>query len=380
MLIRVYSDLHLDHYNADNLWYPPELIDDKDTILVIPGDLWVGTRFIEYGEGSWISKVAARFKYVVVVLGNHDMWPGNHALTIKSGGDTCNAMLQDRGIFNVKVLDCDAIEIDDILFVGCTLWTDMDNEDAVAMYNMPRAMAYDGKCAYETGPNGQWSRFTSERWVHTHRRHKAYLKRVVENNKDKNIVVVTHHLPLRTLGDPNYSRDASNAYYMSDLSDFILDNPHIKLWCYGHTHHQRDTWMVNTRLLNNCVGYPGQHMEQQGLVSHVPLKLEHGKFADAVVYTDHTETPKPTFVGLQAIEIKYDNHHGAVFETPDEFYNNYFKDCGKTNPSLSIALIWLEEDMTLIEIYDNNMRSEIVVIKQPHLYDHTTGEWIRITE
>lgn len=208
----------------------------------------------------------------MIVLGNHDYWPTNNKLTIFDGGDKCNAMLQDMCLFNVKVLDMDTHIDGEFLFVGATLWTDMNKSEPLAMYDMSRFMAYDGKIAFDTGEN-YISRFSSEKWVKTHLKHRDYLKIVFDQNKDKKIVVITHHIPLMTLGDERYVGDQSNAYYMSDLSDLILDNPHIKLWIYGHTHNQRDTMLGDTRLINNCVGYQGEHMEQQGLVVHETIEL-----------------------------------------------------------------------------------------------------------
>ena len=169
MKVRIYSDMHLDHQiypNGDisHLWYPPVLPDDKDTILILAGDLWIGTKFIEYAGQSWISILAQRFKKILVVLGNHDLWPQGD-LTILRGAEKCNNLLEQMGIFNVEVLDMDTYADGNYLFVGCTLWTDMNKADPLTMHNMPTFMNYDGKIAYETGPNGQWSRFTSEKLV-----------------------------------------------------------------------------------------------------------------------------------------------------------------------------------------------------------------------
>jgi len=280
--VRVYSDLHLDWY-ADNFavfkegafWYPPELDDDKDTILCLCGDIWTGTRWIEFAGFSWIAQVAPRFKQVLIVLGNHDHWD----LAIIGAGDKCNAMLQDAGLLNVHVLDCDTFAVGDYLFVGCTLWTDMRDADPLVMHAMPQFMSYDGSIAYQTGKDGAWERFTSVKWVQVHAKHKKYIDTIARQNKDKKIVVMTHHVPLEILGDPTFGYTMSNHYYYSDLSNLILDNDNIIAWFYGHTHFQANRvfpdyagdggcWMVN-----NAVGYVGQHMEQQGKVAHEVLEL-----------------------------------------------------------------------------------------------------------
>jgi len=290
MKFRVYSDIHLDWYFSNGMpydandgevkcWKPPVLPDDKETTLILAGDLWVGTRFIEFAGYSWITEISTRFKNVLIVLGNHDYWPGNKALTIVRGGDTCNAMLQDFGCYNVKVLDCDTWQEDDILVIGATLWTDMDKHDPFAMHNMPNYMSYDGKISHETFSGGGWHRFTSEKWVQTHDKHRKYIKTVLEQNRDKKCIVVTHHLPLEYLIHPMYKGNSSNAYYVSDLSDIILDNDNLVMWVYGHTHFQSDIMFPEwagengVRMVNNCVGYQGEHLEQQGLVKHEVIEL-----------------------------------------------------------------------------------------------------------
>jgi predicted phosphohydrolase len=246
--------------------------DDAETTLILAGDIWNGTNFIIHGEDSWIANVAQHFKQVLIVLGNHDYWINDKYITIKDGARTCNNLLAHLGIMNVKVLDCDIFEDGDVMFVGCTLWTDMNKGEPLAMFNMPRFMIDDGKSVYDEGPNGAWSRFTSEKWVETHKKHRDYLKIILEQNRHKKIVVITHHIPLTFLHDPAYKDHHANCYYASDLSDLILDS-NIKLWFYGHTHYQNETLFGETLLVNNCVGYRGQQMQARGLVKHKAFEL-----------------------------------------------------------------------------------------------------------
>ena len=247
--------------------------DDKDTTLILAGDLWTGTHFIEYAGRSWITKVSTRFKNVLIVLGNHDYWQTHKGLTISRGGDTCNAMLQDFGLFNVKVLDCDTWQEDDVLIIGATLWTDMNKRDPLAMYNMPNFMRADGKISYETGPNGQWSRFTSEKWVHEHSRHRGYINHILTQNRDKKCVVVTHHQPLEQMGDPAWKGHHANAYYYSDLGDMILMNENISMWICGHSHIRYDEQFEHCRLYMNAVGYATERNEAKGNVIHKYLEI-----------------------------------------------------------------------------------------------------------
>jgi predicted phosphohydrolase len=299
--LRQYSDLHLDSYwipgkyngtffeegHWGELWYPPFRADDKETTLLLTGDLWIGSHFIFSNGMSWIQGIANRFKMVLIVLGNHDYWACKEYLTIKDGARKCNDRLTQMGIYNVKVLDCDTYEDGEYLFVGCTLWTDLNKRETLTVFNLPTFMKdADMSAVYEDGPGvdvmwpseiphaSGFSRFTPERWLETHNRHKAYLKLIFEQNRDKKIVVMTHHVPLLTLGNPEFPPSFISGYYASDLSELILDNPHVKYWFYGHTHYQNVTTVGETTLINNCVGYKNQFFEQQKKVSHVPIVVK----------------------------------------------------------------------------------------------------------
>ena len=48
-----------------------------------------------------------------------------------------------------------------------------------------------------------------------------------------------------------------NGGYSSDLSEFILDHPQIRLWTHGHTHDEFDYMVGTTRVVCNPRGYEG---------------------------------------------------------------------------------------------------------------------------
>jgi len=56
--------------------------------------------------------------------------------------------------------------------------------------------------------------------------------------------------------ESQYENDVMvNGAYSSDLSEFILDRPQIKLWTHGHTHHEFDYMIGGTRIVCNPRGY-----------------------------------------------------------------------------------------------------------------------------
>jgi len=69
-------------------------------------------------------------------------------------------------------------------------------------------------------------------------------------------VVVGHHSPSKLSTKPQYEKDwEMNGGYSSDLTKFIKDHPEIKLWVHGHTHHNFDYMVGETRILCNPRGY-----------------------------------------------------------------------------------------------------------------------------
>ena len=74
----------------------------------------------------------------------------------------------------------------------------------------------------------------------------------------KQIVVVGHHTPSHNSCHPRYKDDREmNGGYHSDLSEFMLDRPAIKLWTHGHTHEVFDYMVGECRVVCNPRGYIG---------------------------------------------------------------------------------------------------------------------------
>jgi Icc-related predicted phosphoesterase len=77
---------------------------------------------------------------------------------------------------------------------------------------------------------------------------------------DRKVVVITHHAPSFNSITEEYRRPSSyhgNGGYASELSEFILDHPQIKVWGHGHVHSRHDYTIGTTRVLANPRGYAG---------------------------------------------------------------------------------------------------------------------------
>ena len=71
-------------------------------------------------------------------------------------------------------------------------------------------------------------------------------------------MVVGHHSP-SSLSIAEWYKDDTlmNGAFHSDLSEFIMDRPQIKLWTHGHMHNVSDYMIGETRVVCNPRGYVG---------------------------------------------------------------------------------------------------------------------------
>ena len=100
------------------------------------------------------------------------------------------------------------------------------------------------------------ARFTPEDAVEDHKQMMDYIRIMIEGKWDQKFVVVGHHAPSKQSTHPRYrSEVVMNGGYSSDLDDFIIDHPQIKLWTHGHTHEDFDYMIGSTRIVCNPRGY-----------------------------------------------------------------------------------------------------------------------------
>ena len=274
MKIAVCSDVHLE-FGALELFN-----DENADVLVLSGDIIVAKELMQHdpygvmGEQTktaifhkFFQECSARFPHVVYVFGNHEHYHGDFANSFKQVRENLSYLK------NVYILDKELKEIDDVTFIGGTLWTDMNKEDPLTLYhiksmmndfrivqnsnNMVSFKTYDVEGNF-TGFNTKPARFNPEDAVADHKKMLEYIDVVTAmlGKNDKKYVVCGHHSPSKQSTKPQYENDTlMNGGYSSDLVEFILDRPCIKLWTHGHTHHEFDYMIGSTRIVCNPRGY-----------------------------------------------------------------------------------------------------------------------------
>jgi Icc-related predicted phosphoesterase len=291
MKIAVCSDLHLEF---------GDLVltnDEKADVLVLSGDICVaadmrdrdpynildGTRSNRYHD--FFKRCSEEFPNVVYVVGNHEHYNGDFKYTA--------SILKNKlsHLSNLHLLDRETVKIDDVTFIGGTLWTDMNKGDPLTLYHISKMMN-DFRCVknsnrevFRTVPlyqynedgsltkdengkmiqvgtkkKGEPSTFSPEDAMEEHKKMVEYIRIVTDflgENPNK-YVVCGHHTPSHRSCHPYYKHDTvMNGGYHSDLEDLILSRPQIKLWTHGHTHEDFDYMVGETRVVCNPRGYIG---------------------------------------------------------------------------------------------------------------------------
>lgn len=244
MLIRPVSDLHIDvHWDNKQLYkyQLPELETDKDTVLVIAGDL------CELGDGylywdQWLRNTCKRFRAVVMIAGNHEHYSG------KFGQAIVHLKEVQKLIPNLHVLDNEMVTIDHVHFVGTTFWTNYQNSNPIELIKM-QAFS-DHMCIEE---------FPPIKAVEENKKAQEFLRRTVEEIEtlgrpgDK-IYVVTHQSPSILSEDPRYRDSPISSAFSSALEELVYDIG-ADIWHHGHIHMFSDYELFGTRMLCNAKGY-----------------------------------------------------------------------------------------------------------------------------
>ncbi|MBE7732195.1 metallophosphoesterase [Devosia faecipullorum] len=252
MMIWIVSDLHM-----DSTYWVPDRTPGHD-VMIVAGD---------------VDKSAADTEQTLLML---ERWspspiifvPGNHDVmgVALDAWDRNNEDLFDRGIHVIS--SGQSVVLNDVRFVGGTLWTDFGLADdrygseSWAARHMPeyqRVVRSDGSPI--------WPADTSA----AHANHRAAIEAVLAQPFAGPTVVVTHHAPSRR--SIAGAVDLADAAFASDLEQMIMRHQ-PELWVHGHVHQHHDYRIGNTRILANPRGYQGpDHGEDSGFVEDLVVEV-----------------------------------------------------------------------------------------------------------
>jgi len=283
MKIKLVSDLHLEF---SDIMIPNDANYD---LLILSGDIMVAQDLHDHQDenvrtaamlemlGSrqlkaqrfrdFLKRCSFQFPHVIYVAGNHEFYHGKFFASLDHLREECAKYP------NIYFLENDVKIIDNIVFMGATLWTDCNKHDPFTLHALAdmmndfRIIRHD-----QSGYRSLKPADIADR----HRKTLQYFKTVMDGYpQEQKFVVVGHHTPSHMSCHPQYAHDyIMNGGYHSDLSDFILDHPQIKLWTHGHTHHPFDYVIGSTRVVCNPRGYESDgYTEDTGWNPNIVLEV-----------------------------------------------------------------------------------------------------------
>jgi len=233
--IHIISDLH-----TDLLPYTPGT--NQSDYTIIAGDI---TSNGEKGF-KWLNKYHKN-KKIIWVCGNHEYYGKAHPhLTVK-------LRKLARQTDNITFLEQDSLIVNNVCFLGCTLWPD---------FNLSGNSFKAKIIAMETMNDFRFIRSSPKfRKIHPadlvnwHHESLAWLKKELAKYHNFKRVVITHHAP-SILSIPEAERNnLISASYASDLSG-LIKKYQPEIWIHGHVHHASDYTIGKTRIICNPRGYP----------------------------------------------------------------------------------------------------------------------------
>jgi predicted phosphodiesterase len=289
MKIALASDVHLE--------FGPVILDNTEgaEVLVLAGDICVAKHFSEAGPTytkhlakeyrQFFDHVTQEFPHVIYIMGNHEHYSGDVA-------HTYNTLRFHLDYSNLHILEKETWTHEGHTFICGTLWTDMNKSDPLTLSYTRNAMNDFREVlnsnrmvvrqvpVYERNPlwtddgrnGGQYkkdatgamirvgykskeepARWTPEDSVIDHEKMLAYVDHATRD--PGSYIVVGHHCPSELSVAPQYKGDLLNGAFRSSLDEFIEARPQIRYWLHGHTHHNFNYWIGETRVVCNPRGY-----------------------------------------------------------------------------------------------------------------------------
>jgi Icc-related predicted phosphoesterase len=284
MKIKLVSDLHLEFSDIN-------IQNDQDyDVLILGGDIMIAqdlhdhiaADFNPYSSGAFadlsrkmqrvarfrdfFKRCSFQFPHVIYIMGNHEFYHGKFYAAI-------DYMREEVAKYpNIYLLEQDMKIIDDVVFVGGTLWTDMNGRDPLTMHAF-KDMMNDFRII--RNDKREYAAMSPLDVAIRHDKTLGYIKLIVQEHKDKKCVVVGHHAPsFKSVSEQYASQTLMNGGYASDLGEFIMDHPQIKLWTHGHMHQPFDYMIGETRVVCNPRGYENDgYSENSGWNPNIVLEV-----------------------------------------------------------------------------------------------------------
>jgi len=243
------SDLHLEFYKSDKSFFTnikDKLV--KADILILAGDIGYPDKHYATHYLHLLQSFKQIYPYVILVPGNHEYYTTKNYNIIEQQ-EKLSKICNDAGVI---LLNNSSVNINNIKFIGTTLWSQINNK------------AFDSM-------NDKNNIFKNAKdYNDEHKKCVEWLKQeIINSENDDKIIIITHHLPTFKLCHPKFENNYINSGFYTEILHDLNIKDNVKYWIAGHTHEYINTKINNINFIINPMGYPYENRDT--LISYEPF-------------------------------------------------------------------------------------------------------------
>ena len=256
------SDLHLEFQKKEE---QTPVVPECD-LLLLAGDVfcpWSMSSSDKLIFENFMENVSKNAKQTLMVMGNHEHYNGVFL-------DTANKVREFLSPYkNVRLLENEMYQVEDVLVFGSTFWTDMRGSHPEVMWACQRNMSDYTVIKYSLDRYNPYNcrgvKLRAEDTVNENFYARGKLREFMTKAEERGLkpIVLTHMAPsYDSCTDVQYKHDdVSFAYANTGMDDFLFDFPKHK-WVFGHMHDRKEGKVGNCEWMINARGYVGYENHQ----------------------------------------------------------------------------------------------------------------------
>lgn len=232
MKIQYVSDLHLDSASMS------PVVKNGD-VLVVAGDVSFDDDLLV----SFFERKTPDDLPIIFVPGNHEHECKDSLRSLEHFSELLSHLP------HVRVLQNTSVVIDDVEFVGATLWSDFEGEGLARKASLMEWAARIND--FKTIGYGKRA-IRPQDMAHLAKTSQQAIELLLKTSAAPKKVVVSHFAPHPQSGDARYQGHRNGGYWFNDLPALMSK---ANLWIHGHVHDSKDYVAYGTRVVCNPRGY-----------------------------------------------------------------------------------------------------------------------------
>ena len=256
MKLQIASDIHLEFYDDPKL---RDFIDATDAdVLLLCGD--IGPPYLGSYD-KFLAECSQAYSHVVIIAGNHEYYQFKNPdkWTIERTDMEINNIVAKYT--NVTYLNNSSYKLnDEYIILGTILWTNIPKH----MHIEAQMSMNDYRYIYTESSKAIPSITSS-----LHDTNIKWLRKELEQNSDRKIIIMTHHLPSYKMINKKFKDYPLNCCF-ANADDDVLSGSNVKFCFSGHSHSNTDVVINDCRCIINPHGYRG---ENPGFIKNLVISL-----------------------------------------------------------------------------------------------------------